>query len=102
MTNGNEIRDVQITVDTVKRAIDHLKEQSASGPDEIPPRVMKELRNEIAVPLTILFRHSIKTGEIPDEWRDAVVTPIFKQGRIHGHTSCGWVGRGGNARFHTF
>ena len=25
-----------------------------------------------------------------------------KQGRIHGHTSCGWVGRGGNARIHAF
>ena len=27
---------------------------------------------------------------------------MTKQGRIHGHTSCGRVGRGGNARFHTF
>ena len=25
----------------------------------------------------------------------------LKQGRIHGHTSCGRVGRGGIARFHT-
>ena len=27
---------------------------------------------------------------------------VTKQGRIHGHTSCGRVGRGGNTRFHTF
>ena len=79
--NGNEIKDVEISIDIVKRVIDQLKEQSASGPDEIPPRVMKELRNEIAIPLSILFRHSIKTGQIPDEWRDAVVTPIFKKGK---------------------
>ena len=26
----------------------------------------------------------------------------MKQGHIHGHTSCGRLGRGGNARFHTF
>ena len=26
----------------------------------------------------------------------------LEQGRIHGHTSCGRVGRGGNARFYTF
>ena len=72
------IEDVDIEKETVMRVIDNLKEQSAGGPDGITPRVLKELKNEIAEPLTILFKRSMETGQIPDEWRDAEVTPIFK------------------------
>ena len=61
------------------RVIDKLKVQSAAGPDGIPPRVIKELRNKIAEPLSILFKESIDAGRIPDDWRDAEVTPIYKK-----------------------
>ena len=32
------------------------------------------------MPLKILFRRSMEAGTIPDEWRLAEVTPIFKKG----------------------
>ena len=76
--NGTEIVDVEIEKETIMRMIDNLKEHSAAGPDGIPPRVLKEIRNEIAEPLKILFRESMDTGKIPDDWRDAEVTPIYK------------------------
>ena len=79
--DGAELDDLEIGKETTKHIIDNLKVQSASGPDGIPPRVLKELRDEIAEPLTILFRKSIDLGEIPDEWREAEVTPIFKKGK---------------------
>ncbi len=34
----------------------------------------------MAKPLEILFNKSIRTGEIPEDWRKANVTPIFKKG----------------------
>ena len=73
--------EVSIDREVVLRIIGNLKENSAAGPDGIPPRVLKEIQNEIAEPLTILFRKSMDDGQIPDEWRDAVVTPIFKKGK---------------------
>ena len=42
--------------------------------------LLKILRDEIATPLTILFRRSIDVGQIPDDWRDAHITPIHKKG----------------------
>ena len=77
--NGEKIEDICVDREVVLRVIDNLKEQSAAGPDGIPPRVIKELRNEIAEPLAILFRESLDTGRIPDDWRDAEVTPIYKK-----------------------
>ena len=77
---GEEVlADIKIEQETVKTIIENLKEQSACGPDGIPTRVLKELKEEVTGPLTILFQKSIDTGKIPDDWREANVTPIYKQ-----------------------
>ena len=57
-----------------------LNPQKAQGPDQIPPRVLKELNKELAKPLSILFTKSIQTGKVPKEWKNAEVTAIFKKG----------------------
>ena len=79
--NGNvSLDDIDITEERVKKLIDGLREFAAPGPDGFPPILLKILRDEIALPLTILFRKSMDDGRIPDEWRDAHVTPIHKKG----------------------
>ena len=35
---------------------------------------------EVSKPLSILFTKSMKEGKIPDDWRRANVTPLFKKG----------------------
>ena len=77
---GGSLDDIEITESKVLHVIESLKEHSACGPDGIPPRVIKEMKNELARPLTLLFRKSLDTGKIPDDWRLAEVTPIFKKG----------------------
>jgi len=42
------------------------------------PRVLRELADVIAEPLSIIFERSWRTGEVPEDWRKASVTPIFK------------------------
>ena len=77
--NGDaRLSDIQIEEITVKNIIEKLNDQSASGPDGIPTRVIKEMKDELAKPLTMLFRKSLETGKIPDDWREANVTPIYK------------------------
>jgi len=48
------------------------------GPDGIHPRVLRELEEELAKPLSIIYQQSWLTGEVPDDWRIASVTPIYK------------------------
>jgi len=45
------------------------------------PRVLRELAVIIAEPLSIILERSWRTGEVPEDWRKANVTPIFKKGK---------------------
>ena len=42
--------------------------------------MLKELAVELAAPMTKLFNQSLFLGEVPEEWKMANVSPIFKKG----------------------
>jgi len=50
------------------------------GPDGIHPRVLRELAEQLAKPLSIFYQQSWLTGEAPYDWRIASVTLIYKKG----------------------
>ena len=47
------------------------------GPDELPAKLLIEVQNEIAYPLLLLFKKSLSESSIPQDWKQANVTPIF-------------------------
>ncbi len=51
---------------------------AAAGPDEIGPRVLKELVSRLAPAMAVIF--NLAEGEFPDEWRETNVTSSFKVG----------------------
>jgi hypothetical protein len=79
-------RETNVTLDTVviserkiKEKIRNLKHDSAAGPNNIHPRLLKELINEIWSPLQLIFERSLNENIIPPDWKLATVTPIFKK-----------------------
>jgi len=63
---------------------DHLSNPDAHrsmGLDGMHPQVLKELADVIAESLSIVFERSWRTGEVPEDWRKASVTRIFKKGK---------------------
>ncbi|XP_073516627.1 uncharacterized protein [Phyllobates terribilis] len=69
-----------LTQEKVQKRLNNIKIDKSPGPDDIHPRVLKELSNVIDRPLYLIFKHSLWTGTVPLDWRQANVVPIFKKG----------------------
>ena len=50
------------------------------GPDKISARVIKDCLPVILGPLTDIINCSILTSTFPDNWKDAEVIPILRDG----------------------
>ena len=48
--------------------------------DGIPAILLAETAEELTVPVTLIFRKSLEEGHMPNDWRKASITPIFKKG----------------------
>ncbi|XP_062814382.1 F-box/LRR-repeat protein 2 isoform X4 [Anolis carolinensis] len=61
----------QIGKQVVQEHLAILNEFKAPGPDQLHPKVLKELADVISEPLAIIFESSWRTGEVPEDWRRA-------------------------------
>ena len=57
-----------------------LKKTSTYGPDKIGPQILKETADVLSAPLSVIFNRSLQESMVPDDWRKANVTPVFKSG----------------------
>ena len=78
--NTPQMPDIDIHYQGIKSLIDRLDPSKAPGPDNISPRLLKLSPNESANFLEIIFKCSLSTAEIPDDWRMANITPLYKKG----------------------
>ena len=67
--------------DRVREHLGELDIHISMGPDGMHPRVLRELADFISMPLSIICERSRRTGEVPEDWRKAIVTPVFKKGK---------------------
>ena len=75
-----QIYSVEITSAKVKEKIRRLKPGSAPGPDNITVRFLQTFSEELVLPLSIIYNKSLSESVVPDDWKKANVTQIFKKG----------------------
>ena len=69
-----------ISVSSVKDRLSKLSVDKSVGVDGVHPIILKNCADAISRPLKVIFEKSLVEGKIPELWRLANVTPIFKKG----------------------
>ncbi|KAF4805390.1 hypothetical protein TURU_001118 [Turdus rufiventris] len=66
-TNDNEVEC--LWEEALRELLSSLDVHKSMGPDGVPPRVMRELPDELVKPLSIIYQQSWDTGEVPNDWK---------------------------------
>ena len=66
------------SLELVRMALEALNPHTSMGPDNIHPMLLKSCASSLAYPLYIIFHRSLHTGELPSDWKNSIVIPIFK------------------------
>lgn len=77
---SSPISKITITRADILEEIKTLKFDSSSGPDNIPPIIVKKCAFTLVTPLLILFNLTLATGQYPKKWKTSYIIPIFKSG----------------------
>ena len=75
-----ELPNLTIHQDGIKQLMKDLNPSKASSPDDIPARLLKDHFDILSAPLCMIYQASVEQGRIPNDWRKAMVSPIFKKG----------------------
>ena len=78
--NNTFIPEILLTSTAVKNKLNNLKVDKATGPDKIPPFLLKSLSEELSHPISMIFNKSLSEGYVPSQWKEAEVTAIHKKG----------------------
>ena len=74
------LSNINFSAEDIVKKIDNIKPGSAAGPDNISAMFLKKFKGPISLPLCLIFEKSMESGLVPEEWRSANITPIFKSG----------------------
>ena len=79
-TQLSNIAPISATVGGVAKLLKNLNASKASGPDDIPSRVLKLCAEQIAPTLCNIFQKSLGSGELLTDWSKTNIACVFKNG----------------------
>ena len=68
------------TPDEIVKIIDSLKNSNSCGADNISTKIIKAIKQIIALPLSELINFSFRVGQFPSSLKISIVKPVFKKG----------------------
>jgi hypothetical protein len=81
--NNNQmdmLDSISISNEDVVKAISDFKTNKSPGIDSITSTYAIKIKEIVSKPLSLLFNKSLEVNKIPDAWKKANITPIFKKG----------------------
>ncbi len=77
---GNVLSSIPVILQDIIDLLSLLDPNKAVGHDLISNRMLREVRNEVANPISLLLQRSFDEKTFPKPWKLAHVIPIFKSG----------------------
>ena len=74
------LENVVVTAEDIAKRLKNTNIDKSPGPDNVHPRVLNELSEELSEPLAILFNKTLSEGKLPKDWKTAKITAIYKKG----------------------
>ena len=74
------LNEIVLTESEVWDCLLALDPNKASGPNNIPARILKLTADQIAPSVCRVLNLSLQLGVMPTAWKEANVTPVFKNG----------------------
>ena len=79
----SKISHLTVSVSVVWKLLYKLKPHKAFGPDRLPNRVLNELSHQLAPSLTALYNQSLSFHSLPEDWKHAFISKVYKKGDVH-------------------
>ncbi|KAK3088908.1 hypothetical protein FSP39_025302 [Pinctada imbricata] len=79
----NSMNHIKIREEGVRKLLENINPSKATGPDNIPNRVLKQCAKQLAPALTCIYQRSLDSGELPKDWLSANISCIYKKGDKH-------------------
>ena len=70
------VETVRFTETDIITAINKLKPNLSSGPDNLPPLLFKKLKYILSYPLSLIFAQLLSVGCVPGDWTKAIITAL--------------------------
>jgi hypothetical protein len=76
----NDFINQPFSIEELIAAIKNIKNNKASGPDNIYPEFLKAMPNNVIQMLTNFLNLVLSSGNVPEEWALSIINPIHKKG----------------------
>ena len=71
--------DIDFSQQAVLEKLFMLKPDKSAGLDGIHSSLLKSCAAALTEPLSIIIHISFETGEVPSDWKTAIIAPIYKE-----------------------
>ena len=78
---GNIMTELDITEEMVLKVLLKINPSKSGGPDGLQSRLLSEIAVDIVVPITQIFKDSLASMKLPEDWKHARVSALFKKGK---------------------
>lgn len=76
---NSSLNDIQVTKEEVYKLLAAVDTSKSPGADGVPSKVLKLAALELAPSLTFIFNWSLSSSVLPEEWKEATITPLHKK-----------------------